>query len=157
MGHNSNTKRAAPGQFAWTRGNDDGGYMNTAEFSASRRGTRNFSRRMTMVVACMVAALGLASCANQNQKGSGQHASVLLRDGSTVTGTVTASSGTEITLAGDDSQTHTVPMAQVKSIDYHDANAPGSAAAPAAGQPVGGQSAAEQPSAAPSNPAAGGA
>src|SRR5438270_697294 len=149
--------------------------LNNAEFGDFRRRTRDFSRRTApegagwrmmltgarlralVLMACMVAALGLASCANQNQKGSGQHANVLLRDGTTVTGTVTASSGTEITLAGDDSVTHTVPMAQVKSIEYDDAAAPGSAAAPAAGQPVGGQSAAEQPSAAPSNPAVGGA
>src|SRR5437762_5658519 len=114
-------------------------------------------RAIVLVVACAVVAFGLASCGSQGLKGSGQHASVLLRDGSTVTGKVTASSGTEITLAGDDSVTHTVPMAQVKSIEYDDAAAPGSAAAPAAGQPVGGQSAGGQEAAAPSNPAAGGA
>jgi len=146
--------------------------MNTAEFGASRRETRNFDRRMVLagarlralvfVVTCALLALGLASCGNQGQKGSGQHASVLLRDGTTVAGKVTASSGTEITLAGDDNTTHTVQMAQVKSIEYDDATAPGSAAAPAAGQPDGGQSAGGQASAtpagaAPSNPAAGGA
>jgi hypothetical protein len=147
-----------------------GGYMDTAEFGACRRETRSFGRRMGLadvrlralvfVVACALAALGLASCSNQGQGGAKQHASVLLRDGSTVTGTVTASSGREITLAGDDSVTHTVPMAQVKSIEYDDALAPGSAAALVAGQPEGGQSAGGQASstqAAPSNPAAGGA
>jgi hypothetical protein len=110
-------------------------------------------RALVFVLAGGLAALGLAGCSNQGsgQGGAKQHASVLLRDGSTVTGTVTSSSGSEITLTGDDNVTHTVPMAQVKSIEYDDANAPGSAAAPAAGQPVSAEPAT------PSNPAAGGA
>src|SRR5256885_9071220 len=108
--------------------------MNTAEFGASRRETRNCGRRtvlvgvrvraLVFVVVGALVACGLAACGNQGAKGSGQHANVLLRDGSTVTGTATASSGPEITLTGDDSVTHTVPMAQVKSIEYDDAAAP---------------------------------
>ncbi|HKD51274.1 MAG TPA: hypothetical protein VKB90_10760 [Candidatus Acidoferrum sp.] len=66
----------------------------------------------------------LASCAKQ---GSGQHAIVYMRDGSQLTGMVTATSPSEITLAGDDKTTHTIPMAQVKSIEYDDATAQGSA------------------------------
>jgi hypothetical protein len=66
----------------------------------------------------------LASCAKQ---ASGQHATILMRDGSELMGTVTATSPSEITLAGDDKTTHTIPMAQVKSIEYDDA-AQGSAA-----------------------------
>jgi hypothetical protein len=46
-----------------------------------------------------------------------------MRDGSTLTGTVTATSPAEISLAGDDNTTHTVAMAQVKSIEYDDAAA----------------------------------
>ena len=143
----------------------DGGYMNTAEFGASRRETGNFGRRMLtaggrlralVFVAAGVVALGLAACGSQVQTGSGQRASVLLRDGTTVSGKVTASSGTEITLTGDDSVTHTVPMAQVKSIEYDD-GAAGSAAAPADAASSSAQPAAGQPAAAPSNPAAGGA
>jgi len=60
----------------------------------------------------------LASCATK--PASGQHATVFMRDGSTLTGTVTSTSPSEITLAGDDNATHTVPMAQVKSIEYDD-------------------------------------
>jgi hypothetical protein len=71
----------------------------------------------------------LASCANQ--KASGQHATILTRDGATVTGTVTATSPTEITLAGDDNATHTIPMSQVKSIEYDEPAAQSSAAQPA--------------------------
>jgi hypothetical protein len=65
--------------------------------------------------------LFLASCANKTA--SGQHATILMRDGTTLTGTVTATSPAEITLAGDDSATHTVPMTQVKSIEYDEAPA----------------------------------
>jgi hypothetical protein len=43
-----------------------------------------------------------------------------MRDGSALTGTVTATSPAEITLAGDDNTAHTVPMAQVKTIEYDD-------------------------------------
>jgi hypothetical protein len=76
----------------------------------------------------------LASCAKQ---ASGQHATVLMRDGSELTGTVTATSPSEITLAGDDKTTHTIPMAQVKSIEYDDAAAQGSDAQAASGGSAG--------------------
>lgn len=70
--------------------------------------------------------LFLASCAKQ---GSGQHATIQMRDGSELTGTVTATSPSEITLAGDDKTTRTIPMAQVKSIEYDDAAAAQTSAA----------------------------
>jgi hypothetical protein len=54
-----------------------------------------------------------------------------MRDGSTLAGMVTATSPTEITLAGDDKVTHTVPMTQVKSIEYDEAPAAQAAAAQA--------------------------
>jgi hypothetical protein len=127
------------------------------EFSASSRETGNFSRRIVLAGATLSALLFLAACPNQGQKGSGQHASVLLRDGTTVTGTVTASSATEITLTGDDNVTHTVPMAHVKSIEYDDATAAGPAVQPADAASSSGQAASLQPAAAPSNPSAGGA
>jgi hypothetical protein len=50
-----------------------------------------------------------------------------MRDGTTLTGNVTSTSPTEITLAGDDKASHTVAMAQVKSIEYDDAAAQASA------------------------------
>jgi hypothetical protein len=43
-----------------------------------------------------------------------------MRDGSTVTGTVLSSSATEIKLAGDDNVARTIPMAQVRMVDYGD-------------------------------------
>ncbi|MBV9884925.1 MAG: hypothetical protein JO119_00105, partial [Acidobacteria bacterium] len=65
--------------------------------------------------------LFLASC--NNQAASGQHATVSMRDGTTLAGMVTATSPSEITLVGDDKVTHTIPMTQVKSIEYDDAQA----------------------------------
>jgi len=64
--------------------------------------------------------LFLSSCANkEGTSGSDRpHADVLMRDGTRLTGTVTATSPGEITLAGDDNVTHTVPMKQVKSVEY---------------------------------------
>ena len=86
----------------------------------------------------------LASCANK--QASGQHATILMRDGTTLTGTVTATSPSEVTLAGDDNAKHTIPMTQVKSIEYDDtAAAPASAAQPGAA-PTQGTSAARRTS-----------
>src|SRR5260370_7608695 len=68
----------------------------------------------------------MASCVNKTA--SGQHATILTRDGTTLTGKVTATSPAEITLAGDDNATHTVPMTQVKSIEYDEAPAAQSSA-----------------------------
>jgi hypothetical protein len=59
-----------------------------------------------------------ASCAKQ---APGPHATLLMRDGTTLSGTVTATSPSEVTLTGDDNAAHTVPMTQVKSIEYDDA------------------------------------
>ena len=60
-----------------------------------------------------------------------------MRDGTTVAGTVLASSPAEIRIAGDDNITRTIPMAQVKSVDYGDAPAAQAAGGtpPAAGMP----------------------
>jgi hypothetical protein len=88
--------------------------------STGRAHVPNLIWRTIFVSTTLVALFFLASCAKQ---GSGQHATVLMRDGSELTGTVTATSPSEITLAGDDKTTHTIPMAQVKSIEYDDAAA----------------------------------
>jgi hypothetical protein len=97
--------------------------------------TLNHKWRSILVGAILGALFFLASCANQ--KGSGQHATILMRDGSTLTGTVTATSPAEITLTGDDKATHTIPMAQVKSIEYDDAPAAQTSAAQTASTPAG--------------------
>src|SRR5215831_9002829 len=87
------------------------------DFKARAR-ARNRILRMILVSATLSTLLFLTSCAKQ---ASGQHAIVYMRDGSQLTGMVTATSPSEITLAGDDKTTHTIPMAQVKSIEYDDA------------------------------------
>jgi hypothetical protein len=93
------------------------------------RNTSTSRWRIVFATATVAALLVLASCSNQTA--SGQHATVLMRDGSTLAGMVTATSPTEITLAGDDKVTHTVPMTQVKSIEYDEAQAAQTPAAPA--------------------------
>jgi hypothetical protein len=69
----------------------------------------------------------LSSCATKET--DRPHATITMRDGSTITGNVVSSSAAEITLAGDDKSSRTIPMNQVKSIEYDDA--PQAAAAPA--------------------------
>jgi len=98
--------------------------MNHAAFRAStgRAYKSNLLRRTTFLVATLGAVILLSSCGTK--QAAGPHATILMRDGTTLTGTVTATSPTEVTLAGDDNTKHTVPMTQVKSIEYDDAAAP---------------------------------
>ena len=93
-----------------------------------------------------VSLLLLTSCSKQTVPGAAPHATVTLRDGSTVAGKVLENSPTEMKLAGDDSITRTIPMAQVKSVAYDDATSaaanpeptapPPTAAAPAGSAPA---------------------
>ena len=102
-------------------------------------------RRTIFVGAALSALFFLASCSKQ---ASGQHATVLMRDGSELMGTVTASSPSEITLAGDDKTTHTIPMSQVKSIEYDDTGtSPGSDAQASAANSGGGAAPSTSPAA----------
>lgn len=61
----------------------------------------------------------LVSC-SRTAPGGGQRATVLMRDGTSVTGNVVSSSGSEIQIAGDDKVTRTIPMSQVRSVAYDD-------------------------------------
>lgn len=63
--------------------------------------------------------------------GGGQHATVELRDGTSVTGTVVSSSASELQIAGEDKLTRTIPMAQVRSIEYDEAPPAAAANTPA--------------------------
>jgi hypothetical protein len=62
---------------------------------------------------------------------TGPRATVMMRDGSNVSGMVLSSTAAEIKIAGEDNVTRTIPMAQVRSVEYGD----GAAAAPAAPAP----------------------
>jgi hypothetical protein len=78
----------------------------------------------------LVLLLLVAAC-NSTSSGGGQRATVQMRDGSSVTGTLVSSSADEIKITGDDNVTRTLPMAQVRSVEYGDAAAPaGSTSAP---------------------------
>lgn len=81
--------------------------------------------------AAILSLMLLSSC-NKTAPGSGPHATVLLRDGTSVSGTVMSSSATEIQIAGDDKVSRTIPMSQVRSVDYDEtaAAAPGTTPAP---------------------------
>jgi len=86
-----------------------------------------FVMKLLLSVLLITLWFGLVSCAN---KGTGPHATVTLRDGTTFAGTVTATSPQQITVAGDDkSTTKTFDMKDVRSVDYDEAPP---AAAPAA-------------------------
>ncbi|MFL6305411.1 MAG: hypothetical protein ACJ72H_17920 [Candidatus Sulfotelmatobacter sp.] len=101
--------------------------------------TSNHIRRIGLLGAAVCILLLLAACSEK--QGSGQHATIQMRDGSTLTGTVTATSPSEITLTGDDSKTHQIPMTQVKSIEYD--------------EPQAAQNSSNQPNATPSQPSSG--
>jgi hypothetical protein len=75
-----------------------------------------------LAVPAVLAILWLCSCAKP--AGGGQHATIEMRDGTSVSGTVVSSSAAEVQLAGDDKVTRTIPMAQVRSIEYDDAAPP---------------------------------
>lgn len=77
----------------------------------------------------LVALLLLSGCTKPS--GGGQQATVRLKDGTTLSGTVVSSSSGEIQIAGDDKITKTIPMTQVRSVEYADA-----VTVPVAGAPV---------------------
>src|SRR5258708_6552752 len=58
----------------------------------------------------------LSSCSRNI--GGGQRATVLMRDGTRVSGTIVSNSGGENQIAGDEKVTRTIPIAQVRSIEY---------------------------------------
>jgi outer membrane lipoprotein SlyB len=79
-------------------------------------------------------AVTLCGCAKTDATASADRpiATVVMRDGTRVKGTLVASSGTEITIAGDDGKTQSIPMKQVRRVDYEDAPVPPPAAAASA-------------------------
>jgi hypothetical protein len=77
-------------------------------------------RQTSALLTTILVFLVLPSCAKKSavEPSEKRHATVLMQDGTKVTGAVAASSPSEITLAGDDNITRTIPMKQVKSIEY---------------------------------------
>lgn len=72
----------------------------------------------------------LGSC--NKSTGGGQHATVQLRDGTSVSGKILSSSASDVQIAGDDNVTRTLPMTQVRSIVYDEAAAAASGTPPPA-------------------------
>jgi hypothetical protein len=60
----------------------------------------------------------LLLCSCSKTSGGGQHATVELRDGTSVAGTVVSTSASAVQIAGDDKVTRTIPMNQVRAIEY---------------------------------------
>src|SRR5215472_17185930 len=82
---------------------------------------------MKVFLPSVLAALLFCSCSRTS--GGGQHATVELRDGTSVPGTVISTSGSEVQIAGDDKVTRTIPMNQVRAIEYDET--PGTEPSPA--------------------------
>lgn len=83
-----------------------------------------------LTLAGVVCALFLAGCSKGPAAGA-PHAMVTLRDGRTLQGVVQSSSASQIQLVGDDGVTQSIPMDQVRNVDY------GASAAAPAGAPAG--------------------
>jgi len=79
-----------------------------------------------MRIASAIVLLLLVSACSSSE--AGPHATVQLKDGTSVSGTVASSTASEIRITGDDNVTHAIPMSQVRSVDYGD---PAAAAEPA--------------------------
>jgi hypothetical protein len=73
----------------------------------------------------------LCSCNKASGPASGPHATVALRDGTTLTGMVLSSSATNLELAGDDKVTRNIATNQVRSVNYDDATTTPNTATPA--------------------------
>ena len=79
----------------------------------------------------------LTACARREPAASpGPQATVVLRDGTSVTGAVVESSASEIRLIGTDNVTRTIAMNKVKSVDYGDAEAAQPASPPPQSEPA---------------------
>lgn len=91
------------------------------------------TRRVITISTTIWAFLFLSSCSKQEgaQSSEQSHATILMRDGTTVSGTVTATSPAEITLASDNGVTQTVPTKQIKSIEYDEVAPVSASASPA--------------------------
>jgi hypothetical protein len=79
-------------------------------------------RKTSALLVTILAVLVLSSCTEKSAVAPSEQrrATVYMQDDTQVAGTVVASSASEITIAGDDSITRTIPMAKVKSVEYRD-------------------------------------
>src|SRR5437899_10322636 len=83
-----------------------------------------------MRIASAIVLLLLVSACSSSE--AGPHATVQLKDGTSVSGTVASSTASEIRITGDDNVTHAIPMSQVRSVDYGDSATAAEPATPGA-------------------------
>src|SRR5205085_12063146 len=75
--------------------------------------------RFVSIICCLLFLLLFASCAKQESAPADlPHATVVLRDGTRLNGTVAASSPSEITLNVDGGAPRNISMKEVRRIDY---------------------------------------
>ena len=84
---------------------------------------------MRVLISSVLAMLLLCSCSKTSR--GGQHATVELRDGTSVPGSVVSTSASAVQIAGDDKVTRTIPMNQVRAIEYDEIPAAPTEASPA--------------------------
>jgi hypothetical protein len=84
--------------------------------------------RISMRIASAIALLVLFSACSGSSE-PGPRATVQLKDGTSVSGTVASSTASEIRITGDDNVTHAIAMSQVRSVDYGEAAEPPAAEA----------------------------
>ena len=81
--------------------------------------------RLFRILMLCVPAFVVSSCTQKSAPASAApHATITLRDGTTYAGTVTASSPAQLTVVGDDKQSRTFDMPNVKSVEYGDSAMP---------------------------------
>src|SRR6266550_7395518 len=83
--------------------------------------------RRIWILSAMLLVILLVGCTQKDSSeaapdANAQHATVLMKDGSKVSGTVTASTPSQITLNTDSGGTRTILMKDVKSVQYGDAS-----------------------------------
>ncbi len=96
-------------------------------------------KRLGTLLAAISLLTVLCSCTGKKETptaGAQRRAAVVLRDGTKITGDLVASSPTEVQISGDDKIMRTIPMDQVKSIEYGEATTPAPNAQTQAGPPV---------------------
>ena len=84
------------------------------ERQSSRKGNVIMMRNAGILPAAILVLLTALSCSRHPVEK--RQATVVLQDGSQISGTVVASSASNITLAGVDNISRTIPMSQVKSV-----------------------------------------
>ena len=78
----------------------------------------------------LAAILALSGCSKSGEIAPQDrpNATVVMRDGTRVSGSLVANSGEQITIAGDDGKTQIIPMKEVRRVEYSDPPAAGNAA-----------------------------